>query len=101
MMKDKYPDPGTQAYLDAIAAANPEANKKGKDKKDKKGKKEEVVEVVVPKVKEPEKENSICDIDSVIDDGEIPEFTADMIYMRGSSLSPEVKSKMENFKPSR
>jgi hypothetical protein len=36
------------------------------------------------------------EIDSVIDDGEIPDFTLEMQYMRGAALSPEVLSKFEN-----
>jgi hypothetical protein len=36
------------------------------------------------------------DIDSVIDDGEIDEFTSMQPYMRGAPLSPEVRNKLEN-----
>jgi hypothetical protein len=41
-------------------------------------------------------ENSIMDIDSVIDDGEMDEFTSVKNFMRGAALSPEVLSKIEN-----
>lgn len=36
------------------------------------------------------------EIDSVIDDGEIPDFTLEKQYMRGAALSPEVLGKLEN-----
>lgn len=47
------------------------------------------------KVKEPSPENSLMDIDSVIDDAEVPDFTEEFKYMRGADLDPEITSKME------
>ena len=35
------------------------------------------------------------DIDSVIDDTEVPDFTEEFKYMRGSDLAPEIISSME------
>lgn len=37
-----------------------------------------------------EPENSLMDIDSVIDDAEMTDFTGDMKYMRGAQLAPEI-----------
>ena len=35
------------------------------------------------------------DIDSVIDDAEVPDFTEDFKYMKGADLAPEIISKMD------
>ena len=40
--------------------------------------------------KKSEPENSLMDIDSVIDDAEMADFTGDMKYMRGAQLAPEI-----------
>ena len=44
-------------------------------------------------------EKSIMDIDSVIDDGEMTDFTLEMQFMKGAALSPEVLNTMENPPP--
>ena len=36
------------------------------------------------------------EIDSVIDDGEIPNFTLNMQYMKGAAVPTEVLNKLEN-----
>lgn len=36
------------------------------------------------------------EIDSVIDDGDIPEFTSNQKFMRGAPLSPEILNMYEN-----
>ena len=88
-MKHKYPDPGVKPAEEAP----PTTKSKGKDGAAKKGKVEEVV--VVKEIIDEGPEASIMDIDSVIDDGEIPEFTADCKFMRGAAVDEELRGSMD------
>jgi hypothetical protein len=72
-------------------------SKGGKDGKDKK-KAEEKVELVQEIIDEGP-EPSIMDIDDVIDDGDIPEFTADLKFMRGAAIDEELRGSLESTSP--
>jgi hypothetical protein len=55
-----------------------------------------VVVVEKPPDEEFVPERSIMEIDSVIDDGDIYEFTSVQDFMRGAPLSPDVLRKLES-----
>ena len=76
---------------------SPTKGKKGDKKEDKKGaSKEPTKEPESDKEEKNEPENSIMDIDSVIDDTDVPDFTADMKYMKGAELAPEIIAQFED-----
>ena len=93
-LNKKYPDPKAKVVEEEPVAASPTKKQSAGGKRGK-----EVVEEA-PVVEEPPKtERSFMDIDDVIDEGEIPDFTQEQQYMRGAPLSPEIVSKMESSPP--
>ena len=97
-MNERFPDP---VKKDPEESQSPD--KKGAKgappakSPDKKGGSKEVTKEPTSeeKIKEASPENSLMDIDSVIDDAEVPDFTEECNYMRGADLDPEVISKMD------
>lgn len=95
MLNQKYPDPKAQSSHEETNEA-PSPTKPKSSAQSKRVKKEEKVEEVAKEPEELPPERSIMEIDSVIDDGEIPDFTLERQYMRGAALSPEVIDKLDN-----
>lgn len=101
-MNERFPDP---VKKDPEESQSPD--KKGAKgappakAADKKGGSKDVTKEVTKEptseenVKEASPENSLMDIDSVIDDTEVPDFTEEFKYMRGADLDPAITSKME------
>lgn len=97
-LNERYPDP-TKKEVEEEGKA-PAKGAKGapppKSAEKKGGSKEPTKEPTSEdRMKEPSRENSIMDIDSVIDDADVPDFTEEFKYMRGADLAPEIISSME------
>ena len=94
-INERFPDPSKAAAQEEVSPT------KGK-KADPKDAKKSALASKEP-TKEPESgaedklepESSVMDIDSVIDDTDLPDFTAEMKYMRGADLAPEIIATFE------
>lgn len=95
-MNERFPDPLKASEVEEVPVKGKKAEPKKEDKKSVPSKEPTKDAPSADEGKKTE-ENSVMDIDSVIDDADMADFTADMKYMRGAHLAPEIIASMEEI----